>query len=95
MINAKTYDYIAAQRPILVIPDDESLMTEIVYKTKSGFALKNKEDIKEFLLKAIVEKRSGNFIAQPQIDWNVANQYTRKEQAHILANIIKKYFNRN
>ena len=95
MINAKTYDYIAAQRPNLVIPDDESLMTEIVYKTKSGFALKNKEDIKEFLLKAIVEKRSGNFIAQPQIDWNVANQYTRKEQAHILANIIKKYFNRN
>ena len=54
-IYAKTYDYIACQKPILVIPGDNGLLDNLVTKNKLGKVLNSQDDIIELLLNPNVE----------------------------------------
>ncbi|MCF8408702.1 MAG: hypothetical protein K9G36_06965 [Crocinitomicaceae bacterium] len=49
-IYAKTYDYIASRKPILVIPGDKKLLEKLVLDNHLGFVLDTKDEIKSFLL---------------------------------------------
>ena len=49
-IYAKTYDYIASRKPILVIPGDKKLLEKLVLDNHLGFVLNTKDEIKSFLL---------------------------------------------
>lgn len=48
-IYAKTYNYIACNRPILVIPADHGLLDKIVVENKLGFTFETKDELKLFL----------------------------------------------
>jgi hypothetical protein len=58
IIPAKVYDYIAAQRPVLVLPGDGSLLDSLIMELKSGYVFYSIEDFKTSLLKWIQEKRT-------------------------------------
>lgn len=50
-IYAKTYDYIARPKPILVIPSDNVLLSDLISKNNLGLVLNTKEDIKSLINK--------------------------------------------
>ena len=52
-IYAKTYDYIATKKPILVVPGDKKLLENLVIENKLGFVLNSKEEIKTFLINPV------------------------------------------
>jgi hypothetical protein len=52
-IYAKTYDYIATKKPILVVPGDKKLLENLVIENKLGFVLNSKEEIKSFVTNPI------------------------------------------
>lgn len=79
-IYAKTYDYIATKKPILVVPGDKKLLENLVIENKLGFVLNSKEEIKTFLTNPL--------------KWNHGNSnvsfFTRKKQSEILCLKIKQ-----
>ena len=49
-IYAKTYDYIACRKPILVVPGDKSLLENLILDNKLGYVLNNKREIEDLLV---------------------------------------------
>jgi len=77
-IYAKTYDYIACQKPILVIPGDGNLLDEMITTKKLGYILNSKEELI-------------NFIKQPDTTTDVFSKddfFKRKTQTGILSKVI-------
>ena len=75
-IYAKTYDYIATKKPILVVPGDKKLLENLVTENKLGFVLNSKEEIKSFITNPIKWNPSGANISF----------FTRKEQTKNFSN---------
>jgi hypothetical protein len=82
-IYAKTYDYIASKKNILVVPGDGKLLENLVVTNELGFVLNTKDEIITFLQnpKTIISS-----------DKNL-NQFTRKNQtkefSKVLINLIE------
>ena len=52
--SAKIFDYLAARRPILLTPDDHSLLSALVQKEQAGYIASVPEEVSQFLTKAYV-----------------------------------------
>jgi len=59
-IFAKTYTYIACKKQILVIPDDNSILGNLVKENSLGQTFQNINELKEFLFVKIQEKKERN-----------------------------------
>lgn len=84
-IYAKTYDYIACETPILIIPNDHSLLENITLQLNAGKAFDSKEELKDFLSDCIIRKKSGQSIEKLRIDRNKAWFYSRENQTKLMA----------
>ena len=80
-IYAKTYDYIACQKPILVIPGDNGLLDELITKNNLGKVLNTKEDIIEVLMNRDVKY-------QPKKE--NTSFFTRENQCRILSDLLHR-----
>ena len=80
-IYAKTYNYIACGKPILVIPGDNGLLDDIVTEHNLGTILNTATEIE-------------NFIINPNVDFKPDSKnlefFTRRNQTKIMSEIIKK-----
>lgn len=77
-IYAKTYDYIACRKPIIVVPGDKKQLDTLIKENNLGFILRNSEQIAEFILTKNVKSFSPNDVLK----------FTRKKQAEILSELI-------
>lgn len=89
-IFAKTYDYLSVSRPILVIPDDHSILSKVVSECHAGFIIRTKSELKQFITDALNAKQRGSGKKQFEIDRSKASFYLRSEQAARLAAVIKE-----
>ena len=55
-IFAKTYNYIACKKQILVIPDDNSILGDLIKKNGLGFTFQTKTELKKFILEKTSDK---------------------------------------
>lgn len=80
-IYAKTYNYIACGKPILVIPGDNGLLDDIVTEHNLGTILNTATEIE-------------NFMTNPNVDFKPDPKnlefFTRRNQTKIMSEIIKK-----
>ncbi len=79
-IYAKTYDYIACKKPILVVPGDKKLLDGLILNYNLGVVLENSDQIKHFI--SSVHKR-----LEPPLE---VKDFTRIKQAENLAQLILK-----
>jgi glycosyltransferase involved in cell wall biosynthesis len=79
-IYAKTYDYIASKKPILVVPGDKKLLENLVVENKLGFVFNSKEEIKTFITNPIKWNPSGANVSF----------FTRKSQTEALVLKIRQ-----
>lgn len=91
-ISAKAYDYLACRRPILVMPDDYSIMASLVNQLQAGIVLNEVEEIKHFILSAIEKKKRAEPLAAYQLNEEGALFYTRKEQTRVMARLLRECF---
>jgi hypothetical protein len=81
-IYAKTFEYIACRKTILVIPSDRKLLEDLIVKNNLGYSFDSKEDLKQFLLnpkKNKFEPRNLEF-------------FTRKVQAKIFSEVVSNNY---
>jgi hypothetical protein len=77
-IYAKTYDYIASKKPILVIPGDGSQLDELIKSNNLGVVINSKEELTSVLQNLINIDKSSSKI----------EFFLRKNQSEILCNYI-------
>ena len=86
-IYAKTYNYIACKRKILVIPDDNSILGSLVLKYKLGETIKEKSELKKFILDK-TEKKSKNKLNTKINSGTELDFFKRSHQAKIFSRLI-------
>jgi len=88
IVASKIYEYIGANRKILVVPGDNSTIDKIVKESKAGVILNNMQDTFEFLCneyeKFIVNP--DNFVLNSK---NSSDKFTRKHQTSELGSLLK------
>jgi hypothetical protein len=84
---AKVIEYIPVKKPILVIPDDHGIMSELIRNLGQGKAFDEVEVLADFLRESVL-----NGIAQTQgnINEKAVSFYSRKHQAVVMADVLKK-----
>ncbi len=89
-IFAKVYDYLAAKKPILVLPDDHGLLSNLITETRSGISFNHIEELKIFLLAQIQKRKTGEKTISISPDNEKLLFYTREKQAERLAQFLKE-----
>lgn len=89
-IFAKVYDYLAAKKPILVLPDDNGLLSNLMNETKSGLTFQTIEELKKFLLDQIQKKKTGKNMFAIFPDYEKIMFYTRKKQAEQFVRFLRE-----
>jgi hypothetical protein len=88
IINAKTYDYFSVKRPILVIPGDNSILSDIIVKNNAGYVFESSSSLKQFILDQLKIKKEGKSISDVSLDESLVSFYTREKQTEILCNYL-------
>ena len=84
----KLFEYYASGVPLLLCPSDHESMENFVKDTGAGFVANSEEECKMVLLECIRQKEStGMVLSERNIE--IGNQYSRKHQTKVLAEIIK------
>lgn len=89
-IYAKTYDYIAVKRSVILVPDDHSILSDFLRMSGAGKGVDDLEGLKAFLLEMVREKRKHGRCKEISIDMEKAMFFTREYQAQVLANKLKE-----
>ena len=87
--SGKIFEYLGSKLPILIAPGDKDVLDQLLLKTEAGFSADTPEAMQKILLEWFSLWRSK--IKIPIQSNDSINEYTRKHQAHKLANIIKVY----
>ena len=86
----KTFEYLAAQRPILVVGGSgDDVVKKLLSETKSGVYGKEIEDIKDYLLKFYLEYKQKGKVSYFG-DVEKINKYSHKEMARKFANMLNQ-----
>ncbi|MGL1889884.1 MAG: hypothetical protein OCD76_25450 [Reichenbachiella sp.] len=85
----KIFDYFSCKRNILMTPDDNSVVGELIRKTKTGFICNTPDEVCEQLSKSYNEWKAKGCLAYKGNDQKI-NQYTRESQVRLLSLAIQK-----
>jgi len=86
----KTFEYLAAQRPIFVVGGSgDDVVKELLSETKSGVYGKEIEDIKDYLLKFYLEYKQKGKVSYFG-DVEKINKYSYKEMVRKFANMLNQ-----
>ncbi len=83
---AKVFDYLPLNIPILLVVDDEGILSSIVKETKSGISCRNKTDVTD-AIKLTYSNWSEKIIPDKSENYE---KYSRRNQAKELANMLLK-----
>jgi len=90
----KLFEYYASGVPLLLCPSDHESMENFVKTTNAGFVANSEEECKKILLACIHQKEStGMVLSERNIE--IGNQYSRKSQTKVLAEILKFELGKN
>jgi hypothetical protein len=86
-LTGKVFDYLAAGRPILAIPDDQGETASLLGRTGAGLAMTGTEEIAGQLEKWHGDWKAGRDPATARNEDEIAH-YSRRAQAKRLAGIL-------
>lgn len=83
----KTFEYLAARRPILATGGYDDVVTELLNETKAGVEAPTTQDIKNTLVKLYQEYKSKGKVAYQGVEAEI-NKYSHREMAGRFAEIL-------
>lgn len=86
-LNAKIFDYLAAERCILLVQNDKGILEKMIKDNIAGYAANSVDDVKNILNAAFEKFKSGNsFLNNTSKNYRM---FSRKAQAIRFAELIK------
>lgn len=87
-LNAKIFDYLAAERCILLVQNDKGILEKIIKDNTAGYAANSVDDVKNILNVEFQKFKSGNTFLNNTTNKNY-RMFSRKAQAIRFAELIK------
>lgn len=88
--SSKIFEYLAIQKPILVFPNDKSVLENLITQTKAGFVSDTEELAYEFITKLIDEKIQSGII-NFKSDLESIKQYSRFNQVKKFSDYLRSF----
>ena len=93
IMTTKVFEYLAVEKPILCVRNDNGCLEETIRETQSGVAADNVDQVERFLLEKYAEWKQNGYTHQ-KVDRQKVGQFSRKEQAkqfvRIFATLLEK-----
>lgn len=87
IMTTKLFEYLAVEKPILCVSNDESYLEEMIRETQSGLAANSSEEVCDFILEKYSEWKTTGFTKQ-QVNRDIIQHYSRKNQARQFVSIF-------
>jgi hypothetical protein len=87
--SSKIFEYLAMKKPVILCPDDEDVMSDLMKETNGGFIANTKEEVKELLAKVYADHVAKRPISYTP-DLDKISFYSRENQAKILSKILNE-----
>ena len=83
------------KKPILVIPDDNGVLSLFVRELKAGIILNTRKEIIDFIFCAmeLFKNNDYNWVPKYELDENASRQYLRENQTKELVTTLKTLLN--
>ena len=88
IVGTKTFEYLAVEKPILCVRNDEGVLQEIINQANAGIAASTVEETKKFLLEQYKEWQQ-NKCTRQNVNREYVNQFSRKRQAEQFVKIFE------
>jgi glycosyltransferase involved in cell wall biosynthesis len=88
----KIFEYLMTKKNIIVVPDDEGVISEIVKVTKSGICLNNEDEVLMYLEEKYNEWQEKGYCEYNGEEEKV-NLYSRENQTKLLSELITQNLN--
>lgn len=88
---SKLYDYISSRKPILVQESDQDIVEEKLSQSGQGLFCESPEKMFEYILSYKRQKETQGYITPIDIPATFLAQNSRKYQAYLLSEVIKKH----
>jgi len=79
IMTTKVFEYLAVEKPILCVRNDEGCLEETIRDTKSGIAASYVEQVEDFIMEKYAEWQQHGYTHQ-KVDKQKVGQFSRKEQ---------------
>lgn len=89
IIPTKYFEYLAMERPILLVPGDDSYLEESLAASGAGITAKNVDTAMDFIYKKYQEWEQNGF-TQQKVNQDYIKQFSRKKQALQFKEIFEK-----
>lgn len=89
--SGKIYEYIASKSYVMIAPDDQGVMKEIISKTGVGTCVNNISDALNVLVEKYTAWKKGIATSSESRNEEIVKFYTRENQASLFAKKIKKW----
>ena len=88
IMGTKVFEYIAVEKPVLCVRNDESCLEETINSSQSGISASTKEEVTQFILEKYAEWENIGF-TQQKINKQAVKKFSRKYQAGQFVSIIE------
>ncbi len=90
----KIFDYLGSYKNILVVPDDNNVISELIGSTKAGFIVNTPDEVCELLEMLYSEWEENNNLIYNGVKSEI-RRFSREAQVSKLAKVLKKKLNEN
>jgi len=87
IMTTKYFEYLAVEKPVLCIRNDEDCLEKSIKETQSGIAADNIEQVENFILEKYAEWKQNGYTHQ-KVNQQIIQQFSRKEQAKQFVSIF-------
>ena len=88
IMGTKVFEYIAVEKPVLCVRNDESCLQKTINSSQSGISASNVEEVNKFILEKYAEWEKNGFTHQ-KINKNAVEKFSRKYQAGQFVSIFE------
>ena len=88
IMTTKYFEYLAVEKPILCVRNDEDCLEKSIKETQSGIAADNVEQVENFILEKYMEWKQNGYTHQ-KVNQQIVQQFSRKEQAKQFVSIFE------
>ena len=87
IMGTKVFEYMAVEKPILCVKNDEDCLEKIVKSANAGLAASTTEDVEKFVLEKFIEWQENGYTRQP-VDKDFVQQFSRERQVEQFVNLF-------
>ena len=87
MMTTKFFEALGCEKPVLCVPDDESVLSQTIRDTNAGISADSVEEVEEFIREKYAEWKENGF-TRHTVNQEVKKSFSREEEARMMEELL-------